>query len=145
MLSNTRLQGTRIALNQWVDAMQLACATPGGVTSRELAGGLGITRKSATLLLARLHAGRSAEPLRSLWRRALRRQVDAKSPPALAAQRKQAKVLLETLQRTSGASTPHPAQWKRASGHPEFRVTFWPLSLPEALPAFLLTGRDSTL
>ncbi len=148
LLWNTPLAGTRIPLHHWLEALDGVCESPRGKSAREISASLHITRKSASLMLARIYSARSAPPLLSRWRGALqalhRGTLDSTLSSKTANTRRHAKALLEVLERAKSASAPGIATWKWASAEREFRLSLWPLSSDQVLVDLLHSPKNDS-
>lgn len=137
LTGGTALAATKLSLVDWLRAIDCLCTSPRGLSSAELSDTLGITRKSALLVLRRVHRARGSTALRQSWIRALHRAAKPLTGAANPEIRRQARALLEEVR----AATSTPQRGWMGQGIPSsataFRVTLWPLSPETALCGLL--------
>lgn len=138
LLGGTPLSGTKLPLATWLQTIDGLCAAPSGLSSAELSDKAGITRKSALLVLRRIHHARSQPNLFLPWRKALRALASSSDSAVAPRHRRDARHLLEEIHRASRLQ-PGPLVLGIPSSRMEFRVTLWPLLPDAALRSMLRT------
>ncbi|MCW5963525.1 MAG: transposase [Bryobacterales bacterium] len=138
----TALNGTKLSLADWLQAIDGLCAAPRGLSAAELSHILGITRKSALLVLRRIHRARSMPALRSPWSKALRIVVRSPASTLNSDLRRQAQALLEDLRFAERLPQERLLDHRIPASASAFRVTLWPLS-PEMALHGLLNARET--
>jgi len=75
VLTGTILHGTRVPVRTWIRVVAEACASPDGLTARDIERRYGVTAKTASAMVLRLRDAMRQEPMASLLVESIRRDA----------------------------------------------------------------------